>query len=51
MAMRWRWPPDRRAPPSPRKVSSPSGKSRRKLSALAAAAASQIWASLAFQLP
>jgi hypothetical protein len=31
MAMRWRWPPDRRAPFSPRNVSSPSGNSRRKL--------------------
>ena len=28
MAMRWRWPPERRAPPSPRKVSSPCGSSR-----------------------
>ena len=46
MAMRWRWPPDRRAPPSPMKVSRPSGSARRKFSALASRAAAQISSSL-----
>ena len=39
IAMRWRWPPDSRAPPSPMNVSSPSGSARRNSSALASRAA------------
>ena len=51
MAMRWRWPPESRAPRSPTMVSYPSGSSVMKSWACAALAASTISSSVASERP